>query len=190
MVDIETLATTNTAALWQIGAVAASTDWETKRIKKMTFAGECSPYDLIRDHTSLGLDVDDETISWQINENSENYNMASKSPSHRSHTELLADFALWICTLAEHFGKGNIRWWAKGKEFDYPITIHNYNAYDGAVGTKLENVVMFWNIHEFRTVQALAGEYRYPPRGAHTAIVDAEFQLKELFRLLDLLERI
>jgi len=164
MVDIETTSVSPNAGIWQIGACVFNEDHVGY------FFHTLNVYAIDNDKYHW----DRNTIEWQIQHNSTEWNVANEIPNDTTMWEFLERFSKWILEQKKNFNKSKLAIWSKGSYFDIPIL---ENAF------KTENISLPWRyneIYDARTIFNLTGHVMPRFDGAHNALNDARHQAAEL----------
>lgn len=164
MVDVETVATSPRAGIWQIGACVFNEDIQNQFLHTLSvYAIDNKKYHWDRN-----------TIEWQIKHNSTEWKWANDVPNDTTMWEFLERFSKWIFEQKKNFNKSKLAIWSKGSYFDIPIL---ENAF------RTENISLPWRyneIYDARTIFNLTGHVMPKFEGAHNALNDSKHQAAEL----------
>ena len=167
MLDLETLGTTPGCVVLSIGAV----EFDLDGIK-----GEFHAHVDVDSSTMLGLKVDARTVMWWLDQPKEAQNALLQADTFPIHDVLDA--------LSDTFDWKDLKVWANGASFDFPILEAVYKAAHRTVPWK------YYNQMDFRTMKNLVpnGSYellRVRPCTAHDALDDARSQALTLVNILN-----
>lgn len=155
MVDLETLSSSNRAAIVSIGAVEFDLD-----------AGQLGTSYYVNIEPDERCEISGRTVMWWLEQSKEAQARLAQEPRMKLR-EALVDFAKW-------FPKGATLW-GNGATFDNVILRHAYNVC---------NVTPPWHYRDdrcFRTMKAMLPQVMWPEHGvAHDALADAIAQAKYL----------
>lgn len=164
MIDIETLSVRANAAIVDIGACTPD--------------GKCfSAYINPAAYDTEPFSMDQKTIEWHMETNSDNWNnyINSKMFNVEDALDLLSKFLSDVCP-----DKDNLIVWAKGPQFDLTILDHAHRIYNRPLPWK------YYNVRDFRTVASMFPdivEEVAPNTNKHGGLSDAIHQLKCLERV-------
>lgn len=156
MLDVETLDTSPTSGVWQIGAAIWNPSApDTIMVAELTL----NPTDVAE--SGLGT-VEVSTLEWQDEKNSNNWINANALPrvvtlpdNDDTLSEVLGKLYMQFFNkvIALLDGKPeDALFWAKSTNFDFPIMEHLYNQI-----THFNLPWKYWNVHELRTFMMLRG---------------------------------
>ena len=157
MIDLETLATSNDAAILTIGAVKF--DPFGKDLQEPQMESFYVRVDLDSCH-DLGLAVNDDTIAWWSNQSKEAQDEAFGEGKDRVHIRTAFDQLYKFCW-------GATRVWSNGAGFDIVICENVFKRLNKAVPWS------FWQVRDVRTAFDLGINPHRPPVTAHHALQDA-----------------
>ena len=167
MLDLETLGTTPGCVVLSIGAV----EFDLDGIKSAFHA-----HIDVDSSTALGLKVDARTVMWWLDQSKEAQNALLQADPFPIHDVLDA--------LSDTFDWKDLKVWANGASFDFPILEAVYKAAHRTVPWK------YYNQMDFRTMKNLVpnGSYellRVRPGTAHDALDDARSQASTLINIIN-----
>lgn len=167
MLDLETLGTTPGCVVLSIGAV----EFDLDGIKS-----EFHAHIDVDSSTALGLKVDARTVMWWLDQSKEAQNALLQADPFPIHDVLDA--------LSDTFDWKDLKVWANGASFDFPILEAVYKAAHRTVPWK------YYNQMDFRTMKNLVpnGSYellRVRPGTAHDALDDARSQALTLVNIIN-----
>lgn len=180
MLDLETMATTPTAAIVQIGAVLFNADrvddWQVPLDHHLRDF-ECTI--ALQSSLLAGLDLDSGTLAWWRQQSTEA--KASISGEAVSLNIALENFTQWFWSLQPHLEKrpqSVIKLWAYGAAFDVAVLENAYNK------CGLEAPWYYRNVRDtrglFEMAQNLTGWQRPKRVVSHTALADARAQAEDV----------
>ena len=167
MLDLETLGTTPGCVVLSIGAV----EFDLDGIKS-----EFHAHIDVDSSTAFGLKVDARTVMWWLDQSKEAQNALLQADPFPIHDVLDA--------LSDTFDWKDLKVWANGASFDFPILEAVYKAAHRTVPWK------YYNQMDFRTMKNLVpnGSYellRVRPGTAHDALDDARSQASTLINIIN-----
>ena len=167
MLDLETLGTTPGCVVLSIGAV----EFDLDGIKSAFHA-----HIDVDSSTALGLKVDARTVMWWLDQPKEAQNALLQADTFPIHDVLDA--------FNDTFDWKDLKVWANGASFDFPILEAVYKAAHRTVPWK------YYNQMDFRTMKNLVpnGSYellRVRPGTAHDALDDARSQASTLINIIN-----
>lgn len=169
MLNIETMGSTNDAALIAIGC--AFFDLKTETIGP-TFSATINLASAVAD----GGVMDASTVVWWLGQ-SEDARKGVRFGGRAVRT-VLQEFSDWIKETCRH---EDVRPWGNSNRFDLGITESAYKR------AGIPAPWVHWNERDFRTVGNLYPGVEYDPSrkgdGAHDALTDAVFQINHLFAI-------
>jgi len=163
MVDLETTGMRPGCAILSIGAVAFCP--KTNRLG-------AEMYDVVnlKSCQAVGLTTQESTMKWWNSQSKEARKVLQEAESDDaiSIAAALERFNLFLC----RFGKGTVRVWGNGSDFDNALLAACYGA------TGAEPGWSFWNNRCYRTLKNLAPHIKIDKKGtiAHNALDDAKTQ--------------
>lgn len=161
MVDLETMGTSNNAAIIAIGAVKFNKEKITDRFYKVVS---------LRSSVEAGLSIEADTVMWWM-EQSDEARRALLKPS-RPLRAVLIEFATWL-------GENPVVW-GNGSDFDNTILSNAYKR------CELIAPWQYYNNRCFRTMRAMFPHIAFERPGTyHNALDDAENQAKHLIKILN-----
>ena len=166
MLDLETLGTTPGCVVLSIGAV----EFDLNGIK-----GEFHAHIDTDSSTALGLQVDARTAMWWIDQSKEAQNALLQADTFPIQDVLNA--------FNDTFEWKDLKIWANGASFDFPILEATYKAASRTVPWK------YYNQMDFRTMKNLVPKDSYEllrvrPDTAHDALNDATAQAQTLINII------
>ena len=167
MLDLETLGTTPGCVVLSIGAV----EFDLDGIKS-----EFHAHIDVDSSTALGLKVDARTVMWWLDQSKEAQNALLQADTFPIHDVLDA--------FSDTFDWKDLKVWANGASFDFPILEAVYKAAHRNVPWK------HYNQMDFRTMKNLVPSRSYEllrvrPDTAHDALDDARAQALTLVNILN-----
>ena len=167
MLDLETLGTTPGCVVLSIGAV----EFDLDGIKS-----EFHAHIDVDSSTALGLKVDARTVMWWLDQSKEAQNALLQADPFPIHDVLDA--------LSDTFDWKDLKVWANGASFDFPILEAVYKAAHRTVPWK------YYNQMDFRTMKNLVPKDSYEllrarPGTAHDALDDARAQASTLINIIN-----
>lgn len=172
MLDNETTGIKPGCGIWQLGVAVSNGEEHLVTINPAAIPGN--------------FVSDSDTIRWQMNKNSDEWEAAHQIVVHGDQQEdMLSTLSSLIDRLREQAKAEDkkLRFWCKGTDFDFPILAYAYEYYCKKVP---------WKYHEcndFRTLCQVTGSHLGKFPGAHNALEDARHQLAHLLELLELIKR-
>ena len=167
MLDIETFGTTPGCVVLSIGAV----EFDLNGIK-----GEFHAHIDVDSSTTLGLKVDAHTVMWWLDQSKEAQNALLQADTFPIQDVLDA--------FSDTFEWKDLKIWANGASFDFPILEAVYKAAHRNVPWK------YYNQMDFRTMKNLVPNNSYEllrvrPGTAHNALDDARAQAATLINIIN-----
>lgn len=167
MVDIETIATSNNAAIITIAAVrfdALGRSDKMETLELLIDADDC---------ISRGFDVDESTLTWWAKQSPEAQFSAFEKTPRTTLDQALSELSKFVFTCD--------RIWCQGMNFD-PVILEN--AY-----RKLGQPIpwMYWKWRDSRTLLSLLPDLPKKDNRAHDAVYDAIWQAQMVQQVLQTL---
>lgn len=164
MVDIETIATSNNAAIITIAAVRFDALNRTDHMETLELLVDAD------DCINQGFDVDEATLVWWGKQSPEAQFAAFEKGPRKTLAQALAELSRFVFTCD--------RIWCQGMNFD-PIILEN--AY-----RKLSQPIpwMYWKWRDSRTLLSLVSDLPKKDSRAHDAVYDAVWQAQMVQRVL------
>lgn len=167
MVDLETLGKRAGCSILSIGAVEFSADGLGREF-----------YVVVGIKGQESLAVDSDTLAWWEKQSDEARTVLEE---HKASSLSLGNAIDWLNSFLAPIGRGRLKVWGNGSDFDNAIL---YAAY-AAAGKELP--WEFWNSRCFRTLKNMVRNVKPAERsGAHNALADAKWQAEHASRILAL----
>lgn len=168
MLDLETFGTRPGCVVLSIGAVEF--DMSGRCHKRFHAHMETEP------QVAAGLHIDPRTVDWWLDQSKEAQTQLLKST--RLHPTLVLN------DLVQAFDWSDLRVWANGAGFDFPILKALFDAYD------MQAPWAFYNEMDFRTLKVLIGKERFKLLQVHNdlkhdALADAIAQTGTLMNVIN-----
>lgn len=167
MLDLETFGTSPGCVVLSLGAV----EFNLKGI-----SGEFHAHIEVDSSVAAGLHVDARTALWWLEQSKE-----AQTALLQADTFPLVDV---LSAFSDTFEFKDLKVWANGADFDFPILKAAYDA------VKLQVPWMYYNQMDFRTLKNMIGKKNYEklrvrPTTAHDALDDARAQALTMINIIN-----